>query len=177
MCSASRVPGVLVGELSPKEGTERRELAGLSGQAHCVFSLTLPLPATPAASRKYPRGLQPEGMIVPGESSHPPPNRFGQARELGLGCEGVLVPARTEAAAGRPGAGPGQGEAGQDPSARPSTRMSRWSLCARRLCPLVCVPLPAAEGSADSRFPRVFRGYAERKRRKRENESASVIQR
>ncbi|XP_040081594.1 NMDA receptor synaptonuclear signaling and neuronal migration factor isoform X3 [Oryx dammah] len=32
--------------------------------------------------------------------------------------------------------------------------------------------------SADSwRFPRVFRGYAERKRRKRENDSASVIQR
>ena len=27
------------------------------------------------------------------------------------------------------------------------------------------------------RFPRVFRGYAERTRRKRENDSASVIQR
>lgn len=38
--------------------------------------------------------------------------------------------------------------------------------------------LPLAKGSADlPRFPRVFRGYAERKRRKRENDSASVIQR
>lgn len=38
--------------------------------------------------------------------------------------------------------------------------------------------LPSAKGSADlRRFLRVFRGYAERKRRKRENDSASVIQR
>ncbi|KAK2120845.1 hypothetical protein P7K49_002231 [Saguinus oedipus] len=34
--------------------------------------------------------------------------------------------------------------------------------------------LPLAKGSADLRwFPRVFRGYAERKRRKRENDSAN----
>lgn len=50
--------------------------------------------------------------------------------------------------------------------------------CARTSVPTSLSLLPAAKGSADlQRFPRVFRGYAERKRRKRENDSASVIQR
>lgn len=75
--------------------------------------------------------------------------------------------------------GRGQGEAGQDPSARPCALDAPpgpvLTLLSPRLGPSY---LPAAKGSADSWwFPRVFRGYAERKRRKRENDSASVIQR
>lgn len=69
------------------------------------------------------------------------------------------------------------GEAGQDPSAWPGALDAPAVPVLAPLSP-VSVPLPAAKGSADSlRFPRVFRGYAERKRRKRENDSASVIQR
>lgn len=52
----------------------------------------LPFPAATPASRKYHEDLEPEGMVVvPGELSHPP-SRSGQARDLGLGQEGVLGP-------------------------------------------------------------------------------------
>ncbi|XP_010837052.1 PREDICTED: NMDA receptor synaptonuclear signaling and neuronal migration factor-like, partial [Bison bison bison] len=62
-------------------------------------------------------------------------------------------------------------------------KLAPWGQRSEGLCSLCLLPHAAISRwdssiSADSwRFPRVFRGYAERKRRKRENDSASVIQR
>ncbi|XP_015427837.1 PREDICTED: NMDA receptor synaptonuclear signaling and neuronal migration factor [Myotis davidii] len=73
------------------------------------------------------------------------------------------------------GTGPGQGEAGGTlcqglcPGRPTAPVLSPLSPC------LSLCPWPKAV--LTPRFPRVFRGYAERKRRKRESDSASVIQR
>lgn len=120
--------------------------------------------------------LEPEGTWL-SLGGPPAPSRSGQARNWGPDCEGVLCPGGHGGRSGPARARPRQGKAARAPPPGPAPRMPHRSLCSC-VCPLVSVPLPVAKGSADSRrFPRVFRGYAERKRRKRENDSASVIQR
>eukprot|EP00069_Balaena_mysticetus_P021845 bmy_13890T0 len=103
---------------------------------------------------------------------------LGQARDLGLDHEGVLGPSE------RQGYSRACGNWAEDRARQAGTFcLAQRPGCPAGPCARASVPtslslLPAAKGSADSWwFPRVFRGYAERKRRKRENDSASVIQR
>lgn len=144
--------------------------SGLRVSVHCVFSLMLPFPAATPASRKYHEDLEPEGMVVvPGELSHPQVGR-GRPGTWALARRACWVPVSTELPQGLLGAVLRTGRGRPGPSV--------WPRALGASIPTSLSLPPVAKGSADSwRFPRVFRGYAERKRRKRENDSASVIQR